>query len=148
MILSQWSKNFIKVGFLIWKINCSKNYSNFGSSVVSNFGSYFMIYYKFFILPTKFDKNISDWSHDCTDHKNGIDFFMRLVKWPKIADKKKPNFLEMLGTKVVQFWCYTKLIKTKKLLLNWYSSMKIFFRKIRRIFEVENRLWKSDFGTF
>ena len=62
--------------------------------------------------------------------------------------QKKPNFLEILGTKVVQFWCYTKLIKTKKLLLNWYFSTKIFFRKIRRIFDIENRLWKSDFGTF
>ena len=40
--------------------------------------------------------------------------------------QKKPNILEILGTKVVQFWCYTKLIKTKKLLLNWYFSTKIF----------------------
>ena len=43
---------------------------------------------KFFIMSTEFDKNISDWSYDCTDHKNDIDFFMRLVKWPKIAVKK------------------------------------------------------------
>ena len=34
---------------------------------------------KFFIMSTEFDKNITDWSYDCTDHKNGIDFFMRLV---------------------------------------------------------------------
>ena len=65
----------------------------------------------------------------------------------KNSCQKKPNFLEILGTKVVQFWCYTKLIKTKKLLLNWYFSMD-FFRKIRSIFDVENWLWKSDFGTF
>ena len=32
--------------------------------------------YKFFIMSTEFDKNISDWSHFCTDHKNGNDFFM------------------------------------------------------------------------
>ena len=25
---------------------------------------------KFFIISTEFDKNISDWSYDCTDHKN------------------------------------------------------------------------------
>ena len=30
---------------------------------------------KFFIMSTEFDKNISDRSYDCTDHKNGIDFF-------------------------------------------------------------------------
>ena len=28
-------------------------------------------YGKFFINSTEFDKNISNWSHDCTDHKNG-----------------------------------------------------------------------------
>ena len=39
-------------------------------------------------MSMEFDKNISDWSHSCTDHKNGIDFFMRLVKWPKIVVKK------------------------------------------------------------
>ena len=32
----------------------------------------------------------------------------------KNSCQKKPNFLEILGTKVVQFWCYTKLIKNKK----------------------------------
>ena len=40
---------------------------------------------KFFIMSTEFDKNISDWRYDCTDYKNGFDFFMRLVKWPEIA---------------------------------------------------------------
>ena len=42
---------------------------------------------------TEFDKNISDWRYDCTDHKNGFDFFMRLVKWPKIAVKKCQNLI-------------------------------------------------------
>ena len=37
---------------------------------------------------------------------------------------------------------------TKNLLLNWHSSMKKKFRKIRMIFDVENWLWKSDLGTF
>ena len=45
---------------------------------------------KFFIMSTEFDKNISDWGYDSTDHKNGIDFFLRLVKWPKI-DVKNPS---------------------------------------------------------
>ena len=42
---------------------------------------------------TEFDINISDWRYDCTDHKNGFDFFMRLVKWPKIAVKKCQNLI-------------------------------------------------------
>ena len=37
-------------------------------------------------------KNISDSSHDCTDHKNDIGFLMRLAKWPKIAVKKAKFF--------------------------------------------------------
>ena len=28
------------------------------------------------------------WMVPCTDHKNGIDFFMRLAKWPKIDIKE------------------------------------------------------------
>ena len=51
--------------------------------------------------------------------------------------QKKPNFL---GIKVVQFWCYRKSIKTKNMLLNWYFSTKIFFRKIWRIFYIENQI--------
>ena len=47
---------------------------------------------KFFIMSTEFDKNISDWCHDPTDHKNGNDFFMGLIKWPKIAVKKSQMF--------------------------------------------------------
>ena len=48
---------------------------------------------KFFIMSTEFDKNNSDWSYDCNDHKNGIDFFMRLVKWPKIDVKVCQNLI-------------------------------------------------------
>ena len=48
---------------------------------------------KFFIISTQFDKNISDWSHDCTDHNNDNDFFMRLDKWLKIDVKKCQNLI-------------------------------------------------------
>ena len=134
-----------------------KNFENFARSLIDTTCWYLQLIFKltsadiswskFFIMSTEFDKNISDWSHYCTDHKNGNDFFMSLVKWPKIA-VKKANFLEILGTKVVQFWSYTKSEKTKNVPLNCYFSTKIFFRKIRVIFDVENWLWKSDFGTF
>ena len=39
------------------------------------------------------------------------------------------------------------MLFTKKVCLNWYSSM-IFFRKIRMIFDIVNSLWKSKIGTF
>ena len=38
----------------------------------------------------------------------------------------------ILGIKVVQFWSCQKMLFTKN------SSMKIFFRKIRMIFDIEN----------
>ena len=47
---------------------------------------------KFFIKSKEFGKNISDWNHDCTDHKNDNDFFKSLLKWPKIAVKKSQFF--------------------------------------------------------
>ena len=51
------------------------------------------------------------------------------------------------------FWPWCSLGKfltmsTKVGLLNWYSPMSFFFRKIRIIFDVENWFWKLDFGTF
>ena len=86
-------------------------------------------------MSTEFDKNISDWSHYCTDHRNGNDFFMSLVKWPKIA-VKKAKFFRNFRNKSRSILMLHKIDK-KKLLLNWYFSTEIFFRKIRRIFDVE-----------
>ena len=37
---------------------------------------------------------------------------------------------------------------TKVGVLNWYSSMKKKFRKIRTIFDIEKWLWKSEFCNF
>mgnify|MGYP007048339056 CR=1 FL=1 len=62
---------------------------------------------KFFIVSTEFDKNISDWRYDCTDLKNGFDFFMRLVKWPKITVKKCQNLISVSRTNnlnLSDFW--------------------------------------------
>ena len=80
-------------------------------------------YRKFLIMSTEFDKNISDWSYDCTDCKTGIDFFMRLVKWPKIAVKKcqnlifKVNFQRQKSSK--SLW--------KKKIVEEYQSRGTFF---------------------
>ena len=52
---------------------------------------------KFFIMSTEFVENISDWRYDYADHKNEFDFFMRLVKWPKIAVKKCQNLNFKVG---------------------------------------------------
>ena len=62
------------------------------------------------------------------------------------TDRQKLDVI--LGTKVVQFWSYQKMYFTKNVVLDWYSSMKFFFRKIQMLFEIEKWLWKSDLGTF
>ena len=38
---------------------------------------------KFFIMSMEFDKNISDWGYDSTDHKNVIDFSWDLLNGQK-----------------------------------------------------------------
>ena len=38
---------------------------------------------KFFIMSTEFDKNISDWGYDSTDHKNVIDLSWDLLNGQK-----------------------------------------------------------------
>ena len=40
------------------------------------------------------------------------------------------------------------MILAKVIVLNWYSSMKIFFRKIQTIFDIEKWLWKSEICNF
>ena len=47
----------------------------------------------------------------------------------KNSCQKKPKFSEILRKKVVQFWRYTKSIKTKNVPLNWYSSMNFFLER-------------------
>ena len=54
-----------------------------------------------------------------------------------------PNFRKQ--TTYFKKWSYQKIVFTKVGLLNWYSRMKIFFRKIRIIFDIEKWLWKSEF---
>ena len=45
-------------------------------------------------------------------------------------------------------WSFQKMSITIKMPLNWYSSMKKKFRKIRIIFDIENWLWKSEIRIF
>ena len=54
----------------------------------------------------------------------------------------------ILENKVIKKLMLSKMSITKNVLLNWYSSMKKKLRKIRMIFDIENWLWKSNFGTF
>ena len=75
-----------------------------------------------------------------------ITIFFYLTFTDVHTDRQKLGTI--LEDKVVQKLKFSKNDNKKTLLLNWYSSMKIFFRKIRTFFEVENWLWKSDLGSF
>ena len=101
---------------------------------------------KFFIMSTEFVKNIWDWSHDCTDHENDIGFFMRLVKWPNIAVKKKAKNFRNYWNKSRPIFILHKTDGSKKCASKLIFSNE-FFRKIRMIFDIENSLWKSNFCT-
>ena len=57
-------------------------------------------------------------------------FFLQTCYMAKNSCQKNPKFSEILVTKVVQFWCYTKLVRPKKVPLNWYSSLKFFFERL------------------
>ena len=59
-----------------------------------------------------------------------------------------PKLGMILENKVVQKLSLEKMFLTKNGLLNWYSQMNFFFEKNRLIFDIENWLWKYDFGTF
>ena len=68
-------------------------------------------------------KNIQDWSYDCTDHKNGIDFFfIRLVKWPKIEFKKCQNLIFK-----VNFQCQNYMNFFDLFFISKYHFTKICF---------------------
>ena len=66
-------------------------------------------------------KNISDWRYDCTDYKYGFDFFLRLVKWPKISVKKKAKFFKNLMNKSRSILMLHEISKTRK------SATKLIF---------------------
>ena len=80
-----------------------------------------------------------------TDHKNYIKFFFEHFL-SKLLDPQRPTFGDViLVIKLFLEWSYQKIVFTKVGLLNWYSPMKIVFRKIRIIFDIEKWLWKSEF---
>ena len=99
---------------------------------------------KFFIMSTEFDKNISNRRYD---YKNDLDFFLRLFKWPKIA-VKKANFFRNFSNKSHSILMLHKIDKNKKVAPKLIIFNGNFFWNLRKILDIENWLWKSDFGTF
>ena len=100
---------------------------------------------KFLTLLTEFDENSSKLSYYATDHRNYIKHFFEHFP-SKLLDLQKSTFGDVILRINLFFkWSYQKIFFTKVGLLNWYSPMKFFFRKIRIIFDIEKWLWKSEF---
>ena len=94
--LSKIRKYFSKYQLNTINVQIKNSITNCSNANISELSRVFISLYhssNFFIMSTEFDKNISEWRYDCTDQKNGFDFFMRLVKWPKIAVKKCQNLI-------------------------------------------------------
>ena len=66
------------------------------------------------------------------------------VSWVKVVK----NCTSFQKIKWFKNWSFQKMSITKSVPLKSYSSMKIFFRKIWIIFDIENWLWKSEFCHF
>ena len=76
-----------------------------------------------------------------------------VVKWNyQILGLHQVTVRQKLGVILVikwfKNWSQQKMLFTKKVRLNWYSSMKFFYRKSGMIFDIENSLWKSKIGSF
>ena len=77
-----------------------------------------------------------------------------VVKWNyQVLGLHQVRVCQKLGVisarKWFKNWSQLKMVLTKKVCLNWYSSMiSLCFRKIWMIFDIENSLWKSKIVTF
>ena len=71
-------------------------------------------------------------------HKNVLPIWLDLVSNIK-------NWAHFEEIKYIKNQSYQNMSTIKVVLLFLYSSMKIFFRKIRLIFDIEKWLWKSEF---
>ena len=61
--------------------------------------------------------------------------------------EKRLSHLYCLVESRMPYWSYQKIILAKNVHLNSYSLMEKKIRKIWIIFDIENSLWKSVFGT-
>ena len=81
---------------------------------------------EFFPLSTESNKKkVSEWSQDCTDYKTSLDFFMTLLKWPKMDVKKClriRHHLRKLSVSTVR--CWHVLMKKSRHFLSWHYSEK------------------------
>ena len=101
---------------------------------------------KFFIMSKEFTKNISDWRCDCTDYKNGFDFFLTLVKWPKLAVKKSQIFNATQKKDSNNFWRWKLTLKIRfwhflKSILGHLTSLMKKFKSICVISAIISSIW-------
>ena len=91
------------------------------------------------------------WAHETTYAYIGNKHFFTKSCQCQAYQNSKISWQKMcliLLIKGFKNWSFQKMPITIYVPLNWYSSMKKKFRKIRIIFDIENSLWKSEIGIF
>ena len=91
------------------------------------------------------------WAHETMDASIGNKHFFTKSCHCQTYQNSKISWQKMcliLLIKGFKNWSFQKMPTTIYVPLDWYSSMKFFFRKIRIIFDIEKSLWKSEIGIF
>ena len=95
---------------------------------------------KFLTVSTEFDKHSSKWNYYSTDHI----IFFRTFSVKVIRPTNSRICDVFIGIALFLKCSYQKIVFTKVGLLNWYSPMKFFFRKIWIILTKKNDFkWKN-----
>ena len=91
------------------------------------------------------------WAHETTYAYIGNKHFFTKACHHQTYQNSKISWQKMCSILLIKGFknrSYQKMPIKTNVPLNWYSSMKKKFRKIQIIFDIENWLWKSNFGTF
>ena len=126
---------------------------------ISMFWNQFHIWNQFVWTTTGYDIHGTRWVSVVEFHDRALSIGqvfgqeLSVVKWNyQILSLHLVIVRQKLGVILVikwfKNWSQQKMLFTKKVRLNWYSSKIFFFIKIRMIFDIENSLWKSKIGTF
>ena len=91
------------------------------------------------------------WAHQTTfAYIGNMHFFTKMCHCQTYQNSKISwqNNGSFLVINCFKNWSFQEMSITNYVPLNWYSSMKKIFRKIRIIFDIENWLWKSEIRIF
>ena len=103
-------------------------------------------------MPIRYLSRFFDrWAHETTYAYIGNKHFFTKACHHQTYQNSKISWQKIgliLLIKGFKNWSFQKMPITIYVPLDWYSSMKFFFRKIRIFFHIEKSLWKSEIDIF